>query len=206
MDTKHIRRLKAELSKYLPGKSAHLKMMPEGRQLENSPHIKKNAAVVILIFKTAEGTDEIVFIKRPEYNGHHSGQVSFPGGKEDMIDQSLTDTAIRECFEEIGVSLTMNEYLGSLSPLYVIVSEFMIYPYVFYLSSQPEFQIDQSEVNYLIRFPFDRLSESSLRKEKIMTFQETDYLIPYYDIQNEMVWGATAMILSELIEIINKIK
>jgi 8-oxo-dGTP pyrophosphatase MutT (NUDIX family) len=201
-----IRQLSKELKKPLPGKKAHVKMMPEGRLLMDSPQIKKNAAVVILIFQSNKGQEEIVFIKRNEYEGHHSGQVSFPGGKEDKEDQSLEYTAIRECLEEIGVELSLNELIGHLTPLYVMVSEVMIYPYVFYLPKEPEFITDKSEVNYLIRYPFDKLTDKSIKKEKIMAFQGIDYCVPYYSINSEVVWGATAMILAELIDVIENIK
>lgn len=202
MEAKQLEQLKLEFTKPLPGIMAHLKMMPEGRSLIDKPSYKKNAAVAILIFQSSEGIDEIVFMKRNEYDGHHSGQVSFPGGKEDSEDESLLHTAIRECYEEIGVRLTENELIGTLTPLYVLVSEFMIYPYVFYLPSEPLFCIDKSEVNYIIRFPYLELTEPSHRKERLMNFMDNDFLIPYYDIQQETVWGATAMILAELIEII----
>jgi 8-oxo-dGTP pyrophosphatase MutT (NUDIX family) len=204
MEAFRLNRLKSELTKPLPGSAAHSKMIPEGRLIINNPAAHKNAAVAILIFASNKGNDEIVFIKRNEYDGHHSGQVSFPGGKEDPEDDSLLHTAIRECYEEIGVKLTTSEYIGSLTPLYVIVSEFMIHPYLFYLPFEPQFTIDKSEVNYIIRCPLDLLKEPSPKKEKLMHFSDKEYLVPYFDIENEMVWGATAMILAEFIEILER--
>jgi 8-oxo-dGTP pyrophosphatase MutT (NUDIX family) len=194
--------LKSELKKSLPGKLAHIKMMPEGREIVDNPPYQKDAAVVVLIFKSNAGQDEIVFIKRNEYDGYHSGQVSFPGGKKDPEDKNILATAIRECYEEIGVKLSEHLLIGSLSPLYVIVSKFMIYPFVFYLDNEPIFNSDKSEVNYIIRFPVNELLLSNLRKEKEMFLFDNNYLVPYYDIKNEIVWGATAMILSEFIEIL----
>jgi 8-oxo-dGTP pyrophosphatase MutT (NUDIX family) len=204
MERKQLERLKLKFTMPLPGKISHSKMMPDGRLLIETSANRKNAAVVILIFQSSESIDEIVLIKRTEYEGHHSGQISFPGGKEDPDDESFLKTAIRECYEEIGVKLTVNELIGALTPLFVIVSEFLIYPYVFYLPSEPSFNIDKSEVNYIIRFPFNKLTEPSLRKEKMMNLFGTEIMIPYYDIQMETVWGATAMILSEFIDLIQK--
>lgn len=178
-------------------------MIHEGQQLVEPHEIFKNAAIVVLIYQT-KTEKEIVFIKRNEYDGHHSGQVGFPGGKEDEDDESLLHTAIRECYEEIGVKLTEKELIGILSPVYVMISEFMVYPYVFYLSSEPVFSIDKSEVQYLIPFPLKKLVGNSLRQEKNMNFQGENHIIPYYDIKDEIVWGATAMILSEFIEIVKK--
>lgn len=205
METTRLQKLITELTKPLPGISAHSKMMPEGRPIINNPKSHKDAAVAILIYKSNKNIDEIVFIKRNEYEGHHSGQVSFPGGKADSGDGNLINTALRECYEEIGVKLSKNELIGSLTPLYVIVSEFMIYPFIFYIPFEPAFQIDRTEVNYLIRFPFREIILPELRKEKMMVLFGKDYQVPYYDINNEIVWGATAMILAELIEILQKV-
>ena len=108
---------KKELGSVLPGKQAHLKMFPQGRLLNENPINKRNAAVAILIYPANTGEEELIFIKRTEYEGHHSGQVSFPGGKSDIEDKNLIATSIRECYEEIGVKLTklskmQAEYLG----------------------------------------------------------------------------------------------
>jgi 8-oxo-dGTP pyrophosphatase MutT (NUDIX family) len=206
MEPEFFQILKNELKTPLPGKDAHINMLPKGRILIESPEFKKNAAVSIIMYPSNTGDVEIIFIKRAEYDGHHSGQISFPGGKEEKDDKNLLTTAIRECYEEIGVKLTENNLVGELTPVYVMVSEFMIYPFVFYYQSEPVIEIAISEVSYTIKFPIHKLLNNNIRSEKIMNLFGHDIEVPYYNIMNEIVWGATAMILSELIEILEIIK
>jgi 8-oxo-dGTP pyrophosphatase MutT (NUDIX family) len=194
--------LKKEIEANLPGKEAHLKMLPKGRFIYENPVIKRNAAVAILIYPNAEGEEELIFIKRTEYEGHHSGQVSFQGGKEDKEDNSLVSTAIRECYEEIGIKLLEKNLIGALTPVYVMVSEFMVYPYIFIYPSVPELLPDPAEVKYTIRFPLYKLLDPNIRKEKTMQIMGHNIDVPYFHIENETVWGATAMMLSEFIEIL----
>jgi 8-oxo-dGTP pyrophosphatase MutT (NUDIX family) len=197
--------LKKELKAKLPGKDAHLEMMPKGRILIESHLNKRNAAVAIVIYPANTGEEEIIFIKRTEYEGPHSGQVSFPGGKENGEDINLFATSIRECYEEIGVKLSEKNLLGELTPVFVSVSGFIIYPFIFYYLSEPEILIEQKEVKHIIRFPIYKLLDSNIRcvKKMKITGQEMD--IPCFQILDETVWGATGMILNEFIEILRNV-
>jgi 8-oxo-dGTP pyrophosphatase MutT (NUDIX family) len=197
--------LKTELAKKLPGKDAHMKMIPKGRIIDENPRQKRNAAVAILIYPNGEGEEELILIKRNEYEGHHSGQVSFPGGKEDKEDNNLVSTAIRECYEEIGVSLSEKNLIGALTPVYVMVSEFMIYPFVFFYPSVPDLQLDPNEVKYTINCPLYKLLDRTIRKEKTMSILGQDIEVPFFYIEGETVWGATAMVLSEFVEILLRV-
>lgn len=196
-----------ELSKNLPGYKAQIKMAPEGRPQIETFTKKRNAAVAIIILEeTISGEKEIILIKRPEYEGPHSGQISFPGGKQEAKDNNLINTAIRECYEELGILLTSDRLAGALTPLYIPISEYMVYPFVFFNDLDPLFKINPDEVSYVIRSPLSELLKEEKIKKINRAFKGHDYLIPYFDIQNEFVWGATAMILSEFVEVLRSIK
>jgi 8-oxo-dGTP pyrophosphatase MutT (NUDIX family) len=198
--------LKAELTQSLPGIRAQRRMAPKGRKFTKTPSIKKNAAVSLVIVDYPEiQNSEILLIKRPEYEGPHSGQVSFPGGKQEIEDGEPLVTAIRECEEETGVLLKTEFLAGQLTPLYIPVSKYMVYPFVFIYKSVPYFKIDKKEVRYIIEFPVSALLDKKLKQTTNLSIQGKSYSVPYYNIKNELVWGATAMIMSEFIEIISKI-
>jgi 8-oxo-dGTP pyrophosphatase MutT (NUDIX family) len=199
--------LKVELSHALPGREAQLNMVPEGRELILTPSEKRDAAVSIIInVFSDESAGEIIFIKRQAYNGPHSDQVSFPGGKPERNDNNLMETAIRECFEEIGLKLKIEKLVGILTPLYISVSKYMVYPYIFIYAQLPDFRTDPAEVSYLIRFPVRELLDEKLKQKTTLEIRDQKFQVPYYAIKNEIVWGATAMILAEFIEILKRIK
>jgi 8-oxo-dGTP pyrophosphatase MutT (NUDIX family) len=201
-----MRALKEELTLPLPGLDYQLKMAPERRDIIFNNKIKQNAAVAIITSLSIKNEWEIILTKRAEYDGHHSRQVSFPGGKEEPGDEDLMHTAIRETYEEIGLQLTNEHYIGSLTPLFIPVSQFMVFPYVFLKPIISNYTLDKSEVDYIIHYPLRNLQDNSLIKST--TFQISNRIIttPYYAIMEEIVWGATAMILSEFIEIVKRVQ
>jgi 8-oxo-dGTP pyrophosphatase MutT (NUDIX family) len=200
--------LKEELRNPLPGAEYQAKMVPEGRP---SPDFtgkgRKNAAVALVLYNNHKvGCIELILIKRTEYKGHHSGQVSFPGGKVDRSDSSLLDTAVRETFEEIGIQLYPENLLGELTPLYILVSGFLVQPFVFFLPDIPQFKIDAQEVNYPIHCCIDVLLDESLIRTSEFNAGGRNIRAPYYAIADEIVWGATSMIMAEFVEIIRRVK
>ena len=198
--------LKEELTLPLPGIDSQLKMAPENRNIHFDDGLKQNAAVSIVISSSSENEKEIVLIKRPEYDGHHSGQVSFPGGKEEHEDRSLLATAMRETYEEIGLRLSEDNYLGDLSPLFIPVSRFMVYPYIFTWQAPGDFTLDPNEVDYIIPFQLKKLIDVNLIKYTRLQISEQTIPTPYFAIGKEIVWGATAMILSEFVDILYSIE
>jgi 8-oxo-dGTP pyrophosphatase MutT (NUDIX family) len=203
---KLLEALKAELVLALPGKEAQVSMAPVGREPNETTSVKRNAAVTIVILDRPEKSHEIILIKRSEYDGPHSDQVSFPGGKQETSDSNLIDTAIRECYEETGLELKIQNLAGTLTPLYISVSRFMVFPYIFIFDQMPNFNTDPMEVNYIIRFPLNQLMQEDLKQNKMIEIEDQKIEVPYYAIENEVVWGATAMILSEFIEILKRIE
>ena len=196
----------------LPGVEAHKKLAPF--RTENSrfnySEIKgyKESSVLVLIFPQ-NGSAYIPLIKRPDYDGIHSGQISLPGGKREVKDKNLVDTALRETWEEIGAQINQIKILGSLTPLYIPPSNFMVNPFVGFVESKPQFKIDPVEVQKIIEAPVSYFMEGSnvLNKEIeiIRKSGKANEVIkletPYFDLEGEVLWGATAMILSELKEL-----
>jgi len=208
--------LRKFLNKPLPGINAQKLMAPStsdhGRfNLEE----KKNArlgAVLILLFPK---DNQVYFplILRPEYDGIHAGQISLPGGKKEDSDSDLIETALRETREEIGIDTADVEILGSLTDLYITVSNFKVRPVVGISNSTPSCVPDKSEVEQIIETDINNILDDSLIKEKEIVVERNmpDFNFkhrlnaPYFDIDGHVVWGATAMILSEFSVILKQI-
>ncbi|MFO7922634.1 MAG: CoA pyrophosphatase [Bacteroidales bacterium] len=158
------------------------------------------AGVLVLLFPR-KGDLFTLLIKRTEYPGPHSGQISLPGGKSDKTDKSQIETALREAREETGIEPENITVLGTLTPLYIPVSNLEVLPVVGYTELQPEFRINKSEVEYLIHVPLQHLIRKNTATEKPLKVRGKSIHAPGYLVENEYVWGATAMILSEFIEI-----
>ena len=195
-----VNQLEWDLRTNLPGRRAQYKMAPELR-LENRHGYYQNAAVMILLFMRA-GTWHTVLMKRPEYAGAHSNQISLPGGKVEEGDADLQDTALRETREETGIDDSRIRILGNLSRLHIPVSGIEVFPVVGYYPEEPDFQPDPSEVAYLIETPLADLLNPGNTREKFRTLMCKLVRVPYFQIGAEHVWGATAMILSEFLEVV----
>lgn len=187
----------------LPGEKAQASMLPEGRSLEPATRSPRPAAVLLLLYPKQDQW-HTVFIKRNEYPGHHSGQVSFPGGKRDGNDKDLAGTAIREAKEETGIDESGIRLAGPLSPLHIPVSGFHVHPFVGMLFNTPYFRPDPTEVQYLIETPVRDLLNPAIRKVTNMVIREKEVKVPYYQVKDEIIWGATAMILAEFLALCRK--
>jgi 8-oxo-dGTP pyrophosphatase MutT (NUDIX family) len=196
--------LTSQIAKGLPGKDTQLKLAPESRDLFTPVGEKTDAAILILIYPNSRNKLHTVLMKRQSYHGHHSGQVSFPGGKHEKSDKNLLHTALRESQEEIGIIPGRIEIIGELTNLFIPVSNFMVHPFLGLTSTIPEFKPDRSEVDYLIEVSLQQIAAARIEVTS-MKFKGHNYNVPYYNLNNEMVWGATAMIMSEFIEIINPV-
>lgn len=200
--------LKETLRAELPGVQAHSKMLPPGRRLRTSdeelPSVKQSS-VLLLIFPDGDRLYTCL-TKRPATMKHHPGQISFPGGKVEEEDASAEMTALREAREEVGIDPSSVEILGKLSDLYVEISRFSIQPFLAWADSKPEFAVDFGEVEELILFPIsDFVAEETIFETELDTVTGP-LQVRYYPFKGELIWGATAMILSELIEILKRQK
>jgi 8-oxo-dGTP pyrophosphatase MutT (NUDIX family) len=186
----------------LPGQDAQEIMMPTlSDKSRFSLEAKKDAREggVMILFYQKDGSIHFPLIQRPDYDGVHAKQMSFPGGKKDAHDASLTVTATRETEEEIGVESSKIDVLGSLTELFIIASNFNVLPVIGVLNESPQFLADDHEVDEIIEVKLTDLMDEQKQKVKPMTIlQGITINAPYFDLNNKVVWGATAMILSEL--------
>ncbi len=187
----------------LPGEKAQLRMAPTFRG-DLSSVGKAMEAAVLALFYPADGETHLVFIKRNEYDGPHSGQISFPGGMYEESDHDLMHTALRETEEETGIMEKTPEVLGKLTPLYIPVSNFCVTPYVGWLTKRPDFHPDSSEVQYLLTPTLEDLIDTSNHHKENILRHGYDVFAPYIHLEKDIIWGATAMILSEFMELIGR--
>lgn len=202
-----ISQLDKKLKKPLPGISSQLKMASMRRLIEGGkavvPSDSKKAGVLVL-FYPVDGHPYIVFIKRNEYPGVHSGQISFPGGGYEIKDKNLVNTALRESEEEIGVLRNLVRTMGQLSDLYIPPSHFLVTPVVGYTSVRPEFRPEPSEVQQILEIPLASfLDPNNLTEKEIILSPGSRFNAPCYYVDENIIWGATAMILHEMIDVIN---
>lgn len=188
----------------LPGESSHLAFMPyrgsSREQIQNGISYR-DSAVAIILFHNSENKLCTIVTQRQQYEGSHSGQISFPGGKKEQDDPDLVHTAIRECREEIGIDAGAFELLKELTPLFVPVSKFLITPFVFY-STEQSFEYIRSEREVAEIYELDLLElyepeavitlDIPLNKEFMMKN------VPHFKQGDILIWGATALILNEL--------
>ena len=144
-------------------------------------------------------------IQRPLYQGVHGGQISFPGGKKDIEDANLLQTACRETQEEIGVSGANIRIIGSMSKLDIKVSNHVVLPVIGFMDRKPNFTPHPYEVSEIIEISLVDLFEDNVVKEKKLQMGELTLRTPYFDVDDRFIWGATAMIINGLIRLIKKI-
>ncbi len=197
--------LKVALSDSLPGTTAHQLMAPLKHNLSNDYSLStpRNSSVLILLYKK-ENQWWFPLIKRPDYQGPHGGQISFPGGKWEQEDASPWHTALRETREELGVQLPI-EWLGALSKMYIARSNYMVYPHIGQLNETPFFYPDKREVEFILEVSLTKwLSSKHTHWFKRETGTQPIYA-PYYKLNGHCVWGATAMMLSEFKQVMKNI-
>ncbi|MCD6366507.1 MAG: CoA pyrophosphatase, partial [Bacteroidales bacterium] len=192
-----IETLKQHLDLPLPGKEIQYQMAPEDRDKKVSKETTspRKGAVLILLFKK---NNKLYFLltERTDNLKFHGGQISFPGGLFENKDKTLKQTALRETFEETGFKVLENQIIGKLTPLYIPVSNFQVFPFVAFSPETPKWKKNDSEVKLLIEVSLtDFLYQSPLEMEKLVAGGKIK--IPCFLISNKVVWGATAMILNE---------
>lgn len=198
--------LKDELLLTLPGVDAHLRLAPEIRIPElktgNPPAHAAESAVLIILYPYGDRIHTVVIL-RNEYDGVHSGQISLPGGKREDSDMDCKETALREAQEEIGIIPSEMEIIGQLSPFYVRPSNFIVYPFVAYCAHRPEFHPDASEVQRVIEIDlFNEISYSEIVIKTLSFKDKKQVTAPGFMLGTAFMWGATAMIFSELIQVL----
>lgn len=184
--------------KEFPASNAHMEMTPYKKDLAIKSELPKLSAVMVLVYEK-EAQSEILLLKRADYQGVHSAQVSFPGGKKDESDSDLLNTACRELEEETGIQSQNIEVIGELSPMFIPPSNFMVHPFIAFCEKLPEIILNERESQYHFGIQVkDLLSDEFLLATDITTSYGKMKNVPYFSLNNEIIWGATAAILNEL--------
>lgn len=194
----------------LPAAVSHEKMMPLQRKelLEkmNFNEINPKEAAVTMLFYPKNEETHLVLIVRNSYKGVHSAQIAFPGGKFEPEDADLQTTALRETEEEIGISRDKIEIVKAFSSLYIPPSNFMVYPFLGICKEEIQFVPDPTEVAAIIELPLKVFRDDHiLTIENLSTSYASLIEVPAFKIDGHIVWGATAMMLSELRDVLNSV-
>lgn len=195
----------------LPGEASQIKMSPPYR-LELMERNKllmktaKQAAVLALFYPNKNNETHLILILRKTYKGVHSAQVGFPGGKVEESDADLQITALREAYEEVGVAMDTVSVLKQMTPMYIPPSNFTVHPFLGIAQNTPNFVKQDEEVDDLIEVSLSHfLDESTIMTTSVPTSYEVNVVVPAFKLNDHVVWGATAMMLSEVKDLLKKV-
>lgn len=195
--------IQSQLTRPLPGESAQEALAIVGRRVFKSPAAHAKQAAVTLVIYPHESTYRLAYIQRTHHEkDRHSGQISFPGGQVDPTDASYQAAAIRELEEETGIIVNSNQVLGALSWMYIPVSNFQVFPFVIGLDEKPAIFKQDDEVAEIFGYDIDGLLDMPIRRKEIQGRGFTVKEAPYFDLDGRTLWGATAMITNEFLEVI----
>lgn len=204
-----IKELITELKKDLPGTEVQWQMASSDRMVRKFPRVPSKdvrvAAVLILLYPHNDNI-YTVFMQRHNYNGVHGGQISFPGGKKEDSDADVVQTALREAEEETGANISEISVIGTLTPLFIPVSNMIVTPVIGWTNKRPDFVHQPEEVVFLIEAELKRFLDPSIIKIKPFNIRGEMLDVRYFDYEGNVIWGATAMILNELLTIIKRIE
>lgn len=205
-----IKELKEKLYHHtLPGQESQSELAAFKGLFGKPPQTVRQAGVLALFYPTSEGW-HICFIQRPKRNPNdpHAGQISFPGGKREESDKDLWHTAIRETEEEIGIPAEEISMIGSLTQLYIPVSNFVVFPKVGFIEQQPQFILQEEEVADIITPPVKHFLHAEAIQKANMTVRNNVKLqqVPHFKFNQHIIWGATAMMFNELRSIMQSLE
>jgi 8-oxo-dGTP pyrophosphatase MutT (NUDIX family) len=188
-----------KLDQELPGRAAHVEVSPRRIDFDEQELLNARESGVLVLFYLKEKELHLVLMQRPTYDGAHSGQVSFPGGKRETSDRDIIHTALREANEEVGVIENDVDVIGKLSDVYIPVSNFNVSPIVGFVDYYPQFIIDAREVKEIIELKLSDLTAvEELIHSKITLPNKTIIKAPSFIVKDKVIWGATALMLNEL--------
>jgi 8-oxo-dGTP pyrophosphatase MutT (NUDIX family) len=204
-----INKLTTELALPLPGVEIQLRMSSQRRLKEfmdfRQPDNAIKSSVLILIYPGRENSQPtFVVTLRPTYEGVHSNQISLPGGRYESKDNTLKQTALRETNEEVGVDISMVTIIGKLTELFIPPSNYLVQPFVGFTPLAPDFSPQPEEVAKIIEIPLTKLLDDQNVGMKEITVGRNHFSTPTFVIDGTTIWGATAMILNEFKEILQR--
>ena len=195
----------------LPAEPSQFKMSPPFRlellkQQQKAIKNAKRAGVLALFYPDNQQQTTLVLILRKTYKGVHSAQVGFPGGKLETQDASLKDAALREAFEEIGVPTHQVQVLRQLTEVYIPPSNFYVQPFMGISRTTPKFTKQEDEVETIIEVPLHHFfDDNAVTLKRVSTSYKVDVEVPAFKLNGYVVWGATAMILSEIKDLLKQL-
>ncbi|MFV0346119.1 MAG: NUDIX hydrolase [Bacteroidales bacterium] len=196
----------ALLSNNLPGEKAHEPMLPPTRK-PNSQITDKDtftrSSTVLLIYPY-KGESYTCFIRRTSKMKHHAGQIGLPGGRREFMKESALQAAVRETEEEIGIPCDDIEVLGKLSNVYISVSNYKMEPFVGLLRYTPTFKISAGEIETLYTLPLQKMIDTPISQVR-MNYRGAKAKVPGFVHDDFIIWGATAMVINEFIELCKKL-
>jgi 8-oxo-dGTP pyrophosphatase MutT (NUDIX family) len=200
-------RLKSAIRKGLPGTDVQWELASAERHSPDFPKVAgpdaREAGVLILLFPV-EGSVYTVLMQRPDYEGIHSGQISFLGGKKEFSDENIIRTALREAEEETGINSADVTVIGTLTPLFIPVSNMLVTSVTGWMDKRPEFKPNPKEVVFLIEADLNELMDPLIIRTMPFEVRGKMMEIKYFDYKGNVIWGATAMMLHELLSIIKR--
>lgn len=184
------------------GRAIHWQMAPKPRPSKRPSSLSGTArigAVLLMVYPLADEL-HVVLTRRPDTLNTHAGQISFPGGRQEG-DETLQTTALRETFEEVGITDADLTVIGQLTPLYIPPSDFEVTPFVawHHPPTRPAFQPSAAEVAEILEVPLSQLLDPSTLQESERIFQGQSFQVPFFNVDGHKVWGATAMMLREFL-------
>ncbi len=196
--------LRQRLAGPLPGTAVQLQMAPAYRQVPEQLRIEgkpcREAGVLALLFPEQE-RPHLLLIARHSHLKEHGGQIGFPGGRREP-GETLQETALREAREELGLPPEHIELLGALTPLYIPVSNFCVHPFVGAIAPLPTLRPCPEEVAAVLRVPLAVLLDPASRRRERWTIRGQDVMVPFFEVGSYRIWGATAMMLAELLALL----
>lgn len=194
----------------LSGSFSHDKLSPPERKaiMDNLilPDQNPRKAAVLMLLYPKNDLMHLVLIIRNTYAGVHSSQIAFPGGKVETFDASYEATALRETYEEIGIHPDLVTVIKAFTEVYVPPSNFIVYPFLGYADHELSFTLDPREVTGIIEIPVSHLlDDKNVSLQNMSTSYTQNIDVPVFNMEEKVIWGATAMILSELKDVLNKL-
>ena len=193
------------------GEQSHAKMSPPYRldlaeRMKEKAKTAKTAGVMALFYPDQKEETHLVLILRKTYKGVHSNQVGFPGGKYEDTDDNLMFTALRETEEEVGVPMDKVNVIKTISPLYIPPSNFMVHPYLGLMDTTPQFVKQDEEVEDILEVHIQEfLDESNIITTNVPTSLNVRVDVPAFKLNGHIVWGATAMMLGEIKDLLKQV-